>query len=121
MREIRGPNYTASEGTIEVSREGQIVAVLTPEKRTYLVDKSPMTEAAIDAGFLRDLFVALGDPRDNRGAWSLRIYHKPFIRWIWLGAVFMALGGLLAATDRRYRVMARRKTTSASVAESAAT
>jgi len=69
----------------------------------------PMTEAAIDAGLTRDLFVALGEPIDDQGAWSVRLYVKPYIRWIWLGALIMAFGGLLAATDRRYRLTARRE------------
>ena len=68
-----------------------------------------MTEAGIDAGLTRDLFVALGEPLGGEGAWALRIYHKPFIRWIWLGALIMAFGGLLAATDKRYRQLARRE------------
>ena len=67
----------------------------------------PMTEAAIDAGFTRDLFIALGEPLDTNGAWAVRIYYKPFIRWIWLGAIIMAIGGLVAACDRRYRQLAR--------------
>jgi cytochrome c-type biogenesis protein CcmF len=82
---------------------------MEPEKREYLVQKMPMTEAAIDAGLFRDLFVALGEPLGDKGAWSVRIYHKPFIRWIWLGALIMALGGLLSATDPRYRKLARAK------------
>ena len=85
------------------------VAVMEPEKRVYLVQKMPMTEAAIDPGLFRDLFVALGEPLGNEGAWSVRIYHKPFIRWIWLGALIMAFGGLLAAMDPRYRQLARRR------------
>jgi cytochrome c-type biogenesis protein CcmF len=80
---------------------------MQPEKRTYLVQTMPMTEAAIDAGLTRDLFVALGEDL-GKGAWSLRIYHKPFVRWLWFGGLIMALGGLLAATDRRYRSMAKR-------------
>ncbi len=67
----------------------------------------PMTEAAIDPGLTRDLYVSLGDPLDD-GGWTVRLYHKPFVRWIWLGAIFMALGGLLAATDPRYRLATRR-------------
>jgi cytochrome c-type biogenesis protein CcmF len=79
----------------------------------------PMTEAGIDAGLFRDLFVALGDQLDG-GAWAVRLYHKPFVRWIWLGAIFMAMGGLLAAADRRYRVLARRATVPAGAATEAA-
>jgi cytochrome c-type biogenesis protein CcmF len=97
-------NYRATRGDFDVSSiEGDFSANLQPEKRIYRVQQSPMTEAAIDAGLTRDLFIALGEPLNNSGAWSVRIYHKPFIRWIWLGAIIMALGGLLAASDRRYR------------------
>ena len=74
-----------------------------PEKRFYFVQRNTMTEAAIDAGFFRDLYVAMGEPLDG-DAWAVRLYHKPFVRWIWLGALLMAAGGLLAASDRRYRL-----------------
>jgi len=103
VRETRGPNYVAEQGEITVFRNGQEYMVLKPQKRVYLVQRNPMTEAAIDPGLTRDLFVALGEPLGN-GEWSMRIQHKPLIRWIWLGAVIMALGGLLAASDRRYRL-----------------
>lgn len=106
---IAGENYQAQKGHLMVSKNNQLVATLFPEKRIYRVQKSPMTEAAIDAGIFRDLFVALGEARGENGAWSLRIYVKPFIRWIWLGALIMALGGLLAATDRRYRIVANKQ------------
>jgi cytochrome c-type biogenesis protein CcmF len=80
---------------------------LKPEKRIYQVQTMPMTEAAIDPGLTRDLFVALGEDL-GKGAWSLRIYHKPFVRWLWMAGLMMAFGGGLAATDRRYRTLARR-------------
>ena len=80
-----------------------------PEKRTYLVQKMPMTEAAIDPGLTRDLFVALGEDL-GRQAWSLRLHHKPFVRWLWLGALIMSFGALLLS-DRRYRVLAKRTQT----------
>jgi cytochrome c-type biogenesis protein CcmF len=100
----QGPNYIAYEGAISVmGSDGEEVAVLTPEKRVYQVRGMPMTEAGIDAGLFRDLFVALAEQLDN-GAWSLRIYYKPFIRWIWLGCIFMGLGGFIAVLDRRYRL-----------------
>jgi cytochrome c-type biogenesis protein CcmF len=99
---ITGPNYEAIQGDFEVSKDQEKVASLSPQKRTYLVQKSPMTEAAIDAGLTRDLYIAMGEPLDNQ-AWAVRIYFKPFIRWIWLGALLMAFGGLLGASDRRYR------------------
>ena len=88
---------------VQVFQQGKAVTTLEPEKRIYRVQRMPMTEAAIDAGITRDLFVAMGEPLGNDGAWSLRIYHKPYIQWIWFGALVMAIGGLLAACDRRYR------------------
>ncbi len=100
----QGPNYIAYEGAISViGPKGEDVAVLTPQKRVYQVRGMPMTEAGIDAGLFRDLFVALAEQLDN-GAWSLRVYYKPFIRWIWLGCIFMGLGGFVAILDRRYRL-----------------
>ena len=98
-----GPNYLAQQGSLTVSYQGEQVAKLEPQKREYRVQKMPMTEAAIDAGLFRDLFVAIGEPLGDQGAWSLRVYYKSFIRWIWMGAVFMGLGGLIAASDKRYR------------------
>ncbi|MBE9525734.1 MAG: heme lyase CcmF/NrfE family subunit [Proteobacteria bacterium] len=103
-----GPNYIAYEGQVSViGPKGESVGMLTPEKRTYYVRGMPMTEAGIDAGLFRDLFVALAEKLDN-GAWSLRVYYKPFIRWIWLGCIFMALGGLVAILDKRYRLKVKR-------------
>jgi cytochrome c-type biogenesis protein CcmF len=96
-------NYVATRGSFSVSSsDSNFKTELTPEKRIYRVQKSPMTEAAIDAGLTRDLFIALGEPLDEKGAWAIRIYYKPFIRWIWMGAIIMAIGGLLAVFDRRY-------------------
>jgi len=106
ISEITGPNYQAQQGKIRVSRNGEAVAVLRPEKRMYIGSGHPMTEAAIDPGITRDIYVALGDPLED-GAWAIRLYYKPFIRWIWLGSLLMALGGLLAASDRRYRIKFR--------------
>ncbi|MFZ9609530.1 MAG: heme lyase CcmF/NrfE family subunit [Methylococcales bacterium] len=103
--QTKGPNYLAQQAFVTVSHEGKEVAILEPQKRVYQVQTMPMTEAAIDAGLFRDLFVAIGEPLGDQGAWSLRIYYKAFIRWIWMGAVFMAAGGLFAAFDRRYRVV----------------
>ena len=120
VTEITGKNYRASNGKLTVSKDGRDIAIMEPEKREYLVQKMPMTEAAIDAGLFRDLFVALGEPLGDKGAWSVRIYHKPFIRWIWLGALIMALGGLLSATDPRYRKLARGKQKQAAVTAVAA-
>ena len=101
-RQIQGPNFEAAEGEFEVRRNGSLVTILAPQKRVYRVQQSPMTEAAIDAGWSRDLFVALGEPLGG-DSWSLRVQYKPLIRFIWLGALIMAFGGVLAVTDRRYR------------------
>ncbi len=103
VKQTQGPNYMAEQGFLTVTHQGREVARLEPQKRVYRVQKMPMTEAAIDAGLFRDLFVAIGEPLGDQGAWSLRIYYKAFIRWIWLGALFMALGGLIASCDKRYR------------------
>ena len=105
-REVTGPNYRAARGTVEVTREGRRVATLHPEKRHYHVQQMPMTEAAIRSSILGDLYVSLGEPVAD-GAWSVRVYHKPFVTWIWFGCIFMALGGALAIADRRYRVKVR--------------
>jgi cytochrome c biogenesis factor len=102
IKEKNGPNYDGFKGVLEVHRNGKQVALLKPEKRMYKVSRMPMTEAAIDAGITRDLYAALGEQLDN-GAWAVRIYYKPFVRWIWLGGVFMAIGGVLAMLDKRYR------------------
>jgi len=107
IQHTKGPNYTADQGTVVITRGGRTVATLHPQKRIYRVQRMPMTEAGIDAGLKRDLFVALGEPLGQDGSWSLRLYVKPYLRWIWLGAMIMAFGGLLAATDRRYRLARR--------------
>lgn len=108
LQNVQGPNFQAVEGEIDVRRNGEFVTQLRPQKRTYLVQQSPMTEAGIDAGWNRDLFVALGDPLGNN-AWSVRLQYKPMIRFIWFGALVMALGGMIAASDRRYRLRASAK------------
>jgi len=101
---VRGPNYTADQGEFVVTKNGREVTRLYPQKREYAQRGNTMTEAAIDPGFTRDLYVSLGEPLDQNGqAWAVRIYHKPFIRWIWLGAIFIMSGGLLAAANKRYR------------------
>ncbi len=101
--QVPGPNYEATRGLISVLKNGKRVGTMFPEKRLYHVQQMPMTEAAIDPGFTRDLYVSLGEPVGN-DAWVVRIYHKPFVDWIWGGAFLMALGGILAITDRRYRL-----------------
>jgi cytochrome c-type biogenesis protein CcmF len=111
VREATGPNYRAARGRIEATRpDGSVEAVLEPEKRFYPGAQSTMTEAAIDAGLTRDLYVSLGEPVGD-GAWIVRVYVKPFVDWIWGGCLLMALGGALAASDRRYRVRARERAT----------
>ena len=103
-----GPNYSSDRGTILVFADGQQISVLHPEKRLYKVQQSMMTEAGIDAGFTRDLYVALGESLGD-GAWAVRVHVKPYVRWIWLGGLLTGLGGLLAAMDRRYRVKVRNR------------
>ncbi len=103
-----GPNYMADIGELEVLRNGEKIRTMAPEKRTYTASGMAMTEAAIDTGVFRDLYVALGEPLEN-GAWVVRVYHKPFVDWIWFGCILMALGGFLAVSDRRYRLAMREK------------
>ncbi|WP_320824651.1 heme lyase CcmF/NrfE family subunit [Reinekea sp.] len=101
---VQGPNYTADRGIINVYRDDKAVAVLNPEKRFYPVKGNLMTEAGIDGNLVRDLFVSLAEPLDDeRQVWSIRLQVKPFIRWLWFGAVLMAIGGTLSITDKRYR------------------
>ncbi|MDQ5914198.1 MAG: cytochrome c-type biosis protein CcmF [Pseudomonadota bacterium] len=110
VREVKGPNYVALAGDFDLSKNGRQVRKMFPEKRTYASSGMPMTEAAIDAGLFRDLYVSLGEPIDRlkpEGEWAVRVYHKPFVDWIWGGCVLMALGGLIAIADRRYRIKAR--------------
>jgi cytochrome c-type biogenesis protein CcmF len=107
LRDVRGPNYQAVRATFEVSKNGRLVDTLYPEKRVYTVSRMPMTEVSIDRGVLRDLYVSMGEPLDGGKAWSVRLYVKPFVNWIWGGCVLMALGGMLALADRRYRVSSR--------------
>jgi cytochrome c-type biogenesis protein CcmF len=102
LRDARGPNYTGVEADVVVSRNGEAVTVLRPQKRAYNSGGNPLTEAGIQVGPARDLFAALGDDL-GQGRWSVRLQYKPLIRYIWLGAILIALGGGLAALDRRYR------------------
>jgi cytochrome c-type biogenesis protein CcmF len=104
VADVKGPNYLAARAKVSVTRSGEPITVLYPEKRLYVVQNTPMTEAAIDPGLTRDLYVSLGDPFED-GSWLVKVQHKPFIDWIWSGCIIMALGGLLAASDRRYRVV----------------
>jgi len=103
VQTVAGPNYRSAMGDVELSRAGRILRTMRPEKRTYASSAMPMTEAAIDAGFTRDVYVSLGEPIEG-GAWSVRVYYKPFVDWIWGGCLVMAFGALLAISDRRYRL-----------------
>ena len=107
VQNLQGPNYSGGSGVIDVTRNGKPEATLQAEKRFYTAARTMMTEAAIDGGFSRDLYAALGEELDD-GGWAVRIYYKPFVRWIWFGGLLMALGGLFCLCDPRYR--ARKKT-----------
>jgi cytochrome c-type biogenesis protein CcmF len=108
VREVQGPNYVAARGEVEVIKNGKSIEKMYPEKRSYLASGNAMTETAINTGLFRDLYVSLGEPL-NDGAWSVRVYYKPFVDWIWGGAVLIALGGGLALSDRRYLLAARKE------------
>ncbi|KZY91402.1 hypothetical protein A3744_20825 [Oleiphilus sp. HI0073] len=99
---IRGPNYEATRVNVRVLRDNSLVSVLSPEKRVYFSQSSPMTEAGIDPGFWRDIYVAIGEEL-GEGAWAVRVQYKPLVRWIWLGAIFMFIAGCIAVSDKRYR------------------
>ena len=104
MVDVNGPNYKAMQAHVEVLKNGQVIEVLYPEKRRYFSSAMPMTEAAIDSGAMRDLYVSLGDPLPgNTPSWSMRVYYKPFVAWLWTGVLMMVTAGVLAALDRRYR------------------
>ena len=107
VKQVQVANYVAQRGEVVVSKDGQVITTLYPEKRNYGPGTMPMTEAGIQSGFFRDLFIALGEPL-GESDWSVRLYHKPLVNWIWLGAALMGLGGLFAAFDRRYRLVRRR-------------
>ena len=113
-----GPNYTANHGQIHVSKNGVLRTVLEPEKRLYTVTNMPMSEAGISPHLIHDLYASLGEPLDG-GAWSVRIYHKPMVEWIWFGCLMMALGGLLAMSDKRYRLTKQVKSDKASQGQAA--
>ncbi len=103
VESIRGPNYTALSGRISASRDGDLITVLQPEKRSYPVQQMPTTEAAIHQTLARDLYVVLGDRQEN-GGWAVRTYIKPFVNWIWIGVFLLAIGGVFSLSDRRYRI-----------------
>ena len=104
---VPGPNYKAMQGTFLLTRNGKLEATMYPEKRSYFSSTMPMTEAAIDAGLTRDIYVSLGEELDDK-AWAVRVYYKPFVDWIWGGCLLMALGGVLAMSDKRYRMKLRK-------------
>jgi len=103
-----GPNFKADQGTLTVLKNDAVIATLKPQKRQYSRGTQVQTQSAIDPGLFRDIYVALGEPIGTDGAWAVRIYIKPFVRWIWLGALFMMLGGFVAAADRRFRALPER-------------
>jgi len=117
IREAEGPNYRADVGDVQLMRDGQLLRTLHPEKRTYFSSAMPMTEAAIDTGLTRDVYVSLGERLEGgeHPAWAVRVYYKPFVSWIWGGGLLMALGGTLAALDRRYRSKRVRATAGAGI------
>ncbi len=117
LRDVQGPNYVATQGRIEVYSGDRLRATLLPEKRIYRVQQNPMTEAAVDSNPLRDLYISMGEQLPS-GEWIVRVQHKPFIVWIWGGCLMMMAGGVLALSDRRYRVPQR--SVSASPAQEAA-
>jgi cytochrome c-type biogenesis protein CcmF len=108
MALVQGPNYTSAQGQMRVTQDGELVAVLRPERRIYTVSRMPLTEVAIDRSVMRDLYVALGEPVSDV-AWSVRLHHKPLVNWIWGGCLMMAVGGFLAMADRRYRAVRTRQ------------
>ncbi len=110
VKNIRGPNYSGHAGVVTVLKDGDLVTKLYAEKRRYDIGMQFMTEAAIDAGFTRDLYLALGEQLSN-GGWSLRIYHKPYVRWMWLGGLLISLAGFMILGDKRYRSNKKREQT----------
>ncbi|MGZ5818582.1 MAG: heme lyase CcmF/NrfE family subunit, partial [Burkholderiaceae bacterium] len=120
LKDITGPNYIGAQGTFDVTHGDTQLAPMQPEKRLYTVQQMPMTEAAIDRGFTRDLYVSLGE-QVNPTTWVVRVQHKPFVSWIWAGCLIIALGGFLAASDRRYRMASRKRREAADESDSVAT
>jgi cytochrome c-type biogenesis protein CcmF len=116
VQEVDGPNYHAAQGTVAVSRGGETEFVMYPQKRVFNASGMPMTKAAINYGLFRDIYVSLGD-KVGANAWNVRVYHKPFVGWLWIGGFLLALGGALAASDRRYRIALRRSEQAAPAAD----
>jgi cytochrome c-type biogenesis protein CcmF len=109
LAQVQGPNYQAVRADIEVSKGGAVVNMMQPEKRSFTASQNVTTETAIDRSVWRDLYLSLGDEVEG-GAWTVRVYHKPLVNWIWGGALLMAIGGAFAVTDRRYALAARKST-----------
>jgi len=103
VNRVQGPNFVADDATIRVSRNGEPIAELHPQRRFFPVQRQTTSETSIRTNFLADFYVALGEA-DGGGAWTIRAYWKPLVPWIWIGAVVMALGGVVSLTDRRWRV-----------------
>jgi len=118
VRDVQGPNYVAARATITVEKGGQLLTTLYPEKRIYRVQQNPMTEAAVDTSVVRDLYVSMGEQLPG-GDWVVRVQVKPFIAWIWKGCLIMMLGGIIAASDRRYRAKQASTVTGGALAEGA--
>ncbi len=114
VEQVRGPNYFSDMAFVEVTRGGEYVATLNPEKRLYPVQNFPTTEAGIDSGPLRDLYVSIGDQQPD-GSWAMWTWIKPFANWIWAGCIIMSLGGFLSLSDRRFRVGVAKSRTSVAV------
>jgi cytochrome c-type biogenesis protein CcmF len=112
--EVRGPNYVATRADFRVTRDGQAVALLTPEKRFYSAERNSTTEAAIHTTWIADLYLTVGE-RASDGTWAIHAYYNPLVPWIWSGAIFTALGGLVSLTDRRHRVGAPQRSARAAV------
>ena len=105
VKTAAGPNFKADQGTLTILKNDTVVATLKPEKRQYSGGSQVQTKSAIDPSLFRDIYVALGEPIGTDGAWAVRIYIKPFVRWIWLGGLMMMAGGFITAADRRFRRM----------------
>ena len=118
VHRVDGPNYEAQQGVFEITQADGRSFELRPEKRRYLAGGSMMTEAGIDAGFMADTYVSLGEPLDE-GAWAVRLHYKPLVRWVWFGALLVALGGGLAVMDKRYRRLNQRQARDVAAADDA--
>jgi cytochrome c-type biogenesis protein CcmF len=109
VKEVRGPNFNAAQGNFTLTKRDKVIDTLEPQKRIYFAQRQmPMTEAAIRSRLSGDVYVSLGEAVDDNGGWTVRVYYKPFVTWIWGGCLLMAFGGFVAMSDRRYRVLARK-------------